>query len=251
MKPRILYAGDSNLASAAGYLAGLLAYHKLPFDYVPGDEPIRARLASAEHTLYIISDYPVKNFTGADFARLLSGVGGGAGLLMIGGWESFRGLSGGYCGSPLAEVLPVDIQPEDDRVNSAQPCLIEKLRDHAILDGLPFDKPPGIGGYNRVRAKPGATTILGARQFEVHASRGGTYTFTKGEAAPLLVLGSFGNGRAAAFTSDVAPHWVGGFVDWGDRRIAACAPGADAIEVGNWYSEFFARLVRWTAGLLQ
>jgi hypothetical protein len=48
--------------------------------------------------------------------------------------------------------------------------------------------------------------------------------------------------------TDVAPHWVGGLVDWGAQRLAACAPGSVAIEVGSDYAELLARLVRWTLG---
>ena len=43
---------------------------------------------------------------------------------------------------------------------------------------------------------------------------------------PVLVIGTAGHGRAAAFASDIAPHWVGGFVDWGDSRVTAQAPAA-------------------------
>ncbi len=32
-----------------------------------------------------------------------------------------------------------------------------------------------------------------------------------------LVVGQHGRGRTAALATDVAPHWVGGLVDWGDR----------------------------------
>ena len=35
----------------------------------------------------------------------------------------------------------------DDRRNCAQPCLVNKLVDHPILEGLPWDNPPGIGGF--------------------------------------------------------------------------------------------------------
>ena len=32
---------------------------------------------------------------------------------------------------------------------------------------------------------------------------------------PLLVVGSYGSGRGAAFTSDLAPHWAPpAFMDW-------------------------------------
>ena len=39
----------------------------------------------------------------------------------------------------------------------------------------------------------------------------------------------------------------GGFVDWGDSRHVLCAEGAEEIEVGNWYVEFFGNLVKWVA----
>jgi hypothetical protein len=60
-----------------------------------------------------------------------------------------------------------------------------------------------------------------------------------------LIVGRYGAGRTAALATDVAPHWVGGFVDWGDRRIAQ-AVGGGMIEVGNWYARFFHNLVAWT-----
>jgi hypothetical protein len=48
--------------------------------------------------------------------------------------------------------------------------------------------------------------------------------------------------------TDVAPHWVGGFVDWGDQRVAQ-AVANDGIEVGNWYARFFRNLLVWTGNL--
>ncbi|NLX57933.1 MAG: hypothetical protein GXY74_02465 [Phycisphaerae bacterium] len=251
MNTPILYAGDTSLCGAAAYLGGILAHAGLSFDYVASDTPISAVLHSAEHSLYLISDYPVKNLRDSDFDRLVGRVRDGAGLLMIGGWESFHGAAGEYGGTPLAEALPVAIAAADDRVNCAQPCLVEKLCDHPIVAGLPLDRPPGIGGYNRLTARAEATTILAARHFAVSRAADGSYAFAKGEAAPLLVVGAFGRGRTAAFASDVAPHWVGGLVDWGDGRVAARAPQPEAgdVEVGSWYARLFTNLVRWTAGM--
>ena len=42
----------------------------------------------------------------------------GGGLLMVGGYYSFQGINGGarYHGTPIEEVLPVEILPYDDRV---------------------------------------------------------------------------------------------------------------------------------------
>ncbi|MHC5115638.1 MAG: glutamine amidotransferase, partial [Planctomycetota bacterium] len=69
--------------------------------------------------------------------------------------------------------------------------------------------------------------------------------FKESRSYPLLVLGDYGLGRTAAFASDVAPHWVGPFVDWGNKRIKARADGSQTIEVGNWYAEFFANVLQW------
>lgn len=89
-----------------------------------------------------------------------------------------------------------------------------------------------------------------SRRFEVSLSAG-DFTFTPQENPdPLLVVGSHGRGRVCAFATDAAPHWVGGLVDWGDTRLEAHAPGANPIEVGNWYAALLANLVNWTAGLL-
>jgi len=59
------------------------------------------------------------------------------------------------------------------------------------------------------------------------------------------VVGAWGQGRTAALATDVAPHWVGGMVDWGDRRIVQDLPGG-FVEIGNWYAEFFRNLLVWT-----
>ena len=46
----------------------------------------------------------------------------GGGLLMVGGYYSFQGINGGarYHGTPVEEVLPVDILPYDDRVEAPE-----------------------------------------------------------------------------------------------------------------------------------
>ena len=248
MAKRILYAGDTSLATAGRYLAGVLTHCELGFDYLPSDRPIAPMLAGTGHALYILSDFPVNNFDPASFAAVLQAVHAGAGLVMIGGWESFHGLAGEYHACPLADALPVTMLDRDDRINAFQPCLAVKLTDHPVTGELPFHTPPVVAGYNRVHCKPDATQILAVRHMDTTAAADGTLTIVPGGSAPLLVVGTFGRGRTAAFTSDVAPHWCGGMVDWGDRRITARADGAEHIEVGNHYVDFFARLVRWALG---
>ena len=246
MSNSILYMGDDGLDGAASYLAGVLAHFGLPFDHVPGTEPA-AGVPLAGRRCVILSDYPASSWTGDGMAELASRVEAGCGLLMIGGWESFSGQNREYTDTSLADVLPGVMQRGDDRVNSAQPVLIRKVADHPTVNGLPWNTPPGIGGYNRFSPKPGTETILEAQHVTV-AESGGRYDFTLARTAPLLVVGRHGNGRTAALATDAAPHWVGGFVDWGEPRLDAAAPGAAPIQVGAWYARFFEALVRWTAG---
>jgi hypothetical protein len=244
----ILYAGDAILTTAAAYLAGVLTHARLGFDHLASDQPMAPSLSGAQRALYIISDYPVKNWTDMDFQAVITAVREGAGLLMIGGWESYHGLAGEYHDSPLADVLPVTMEDCDDRVQSRRAWLIQAVEEHPILDGLPFRTPPTVGGFNRISPKPGATELLRVVAVEISDSPEDGLQFTTGASESLLVVGKFGMGRTAALATDVAPHWVGTFVDWGYPRITARAPNAQAVEVGCHYAAFFTRLVKWTMG---
>jgi hypothetical protein len=63
------------------------------------------------------------------------------------------------------------------------------------------------------------------QQFE---GQGGSETLAMLNDHPLLVVGTFGDGRSVAWTSDIGPHWCPReFVDW----------------IG--YSEVWARIIRW------
>ena len=248
MNPRICYLGDDHLAGAAAYLAGIMSHFGLEYDYVASSKPAAGSFhRTKHHALYVISDYPAARFSPWDVFHLGESVAAGAGLLMIGGWESFFGRLGEYHQSPLAEVLPVTMLAEDDRRNCAQPCLVQKVAEHPILEGLPWETPPGIGGFNAFTPKPGAETLLRAVQYAAR-SRGEGFEFARQGQSPLLVIGTHGQGRTAALATDVAPHWVGGWVDWGDSRIVQ-EVGTGFIEVGNWYAQFFRNLLVWTGQL--
>ncbi len=248
MSRQILYLGDTALREAASYLAGVMSHFKISFDYQPSDVAFSDSMLEPDFRAFVISDYPSHNFSSGHLDRMLEKVHSGAGLLMIGGWESFTGSGGNYGRTSLREALPVSMQEEDDRVNCAQPCLVERISPHPIVEGLPFDAAaPGIGGFNRVRIKPDAAEILSCRRFRVRRAGPGFEFEPVAATDPLLVTGTFGRGRVVAFASDAAPHWVGGLVDWGDQRVTACAEGAGPIEVGNWYARFFGQMLAWTS----
>ena len=120
----------------------------------------------------------------------------GGGLLMCGGYFSFQGIDGRarWRRTAVEEALPVTCLPYDDRVEMPEGCVPDLLEpNHPVLAGLGSDWPPLLG-VNEVEAKPGAEVLA-----RLPVDQGGH---------PLLVLGTHGRGRAAAWTSDIGPHWL-------------------------------------------
>lgn len=245
MKKNILYLGDTALDRQACYLTGMMSYHGLGFNYVNSDEKFSDYFLSRNYDLMIVSDYPACNFSVEQAKAIIGKIKDGMGFLMVGGWESFVGDGGDYNNSLFAEVLPVIMKNEDDRVNFSSPCVITKENEHEIINNLPFDKTSSIiGGLNAVEIKKGALEILSGIEYQISIDSRNV-SFEKDRKFPLLVIGECRLGKIAVFTSDVAPHWVGPFVDWGNERIRARADGSEAIEVGNLYAQFFANLLQW------
>ena len=106
--------------------------------------------------------------------RLCRRVRDGAGLLMLGGWESYHGLGGDYDATPLADLLPVVMSNADDRRNCSQLILVRKCEEHPITAALPFDTPPSIGGYNEFRARPSARVLLEGDRYRITFARRST-----------------------------------------------------------------------------
>lgn len=252
MPAAILYCGDTDLSSAAGYLAGMMTQFGWEFEYRPSEVPLTSRDEVSGRKLYIFSDYPAVNVSKELQIHIADQVAGGAGLLMIGGWESFHGFGGNWDGTPVGDLLGVSISARDDRCNSFSPAMLvpEGAADHPTVTNLPWRSSPAfVGGWNAVELTT-AVPLLNIRQFqECRLADDGTLLGTSPRSFPGLTVNSHGAGRATAFLSDVAPHWVGGFVDWGDARFTAQAIGASAIEVGNWYACFWKQLLAWTGRL--
>lgn len=247
MNNEVCYLGDDDVSGAAIYLCGIMNHFGIAYDHVPSTCAVGPDLLERPYSLYVFSDYPRENLTEEQMRTIAGHVREGAGLAMFGGWESYHGLIGEYNGTPLAEVLPVEMRGEDDRQNCWEPCLIRKEKDHEILEGLPFDTPAGIGGFNVFRSRPDSDLLLSSVRHRPQRVGAG-FEFQQGAEAPLLVTGSYGAGRTLALATDVAPHWVGGLVDWGDERVTSKV-GEGFIEVGNWYAQFFRNILVW-AGCL-
>ena len=240
MKP-VLYAGDNSLTSAAAYLGGVMANCGIPFDYVPSTRSLTPDLFRTDRKLVILSDFPASHIPRKMMTNIQAQVQDGMGLLMVGGWQSFHGLEGEYYATPIEEVLPVSCWRNDDRANYCHGLVPEPRGTHAITRSLPWNMPPVICGYNRVLPRTNAKVVINLRPLKMTKDKA---LFGK-EKIPLLILGEYGKGKTAAFTSDFAPHWVGGLVDWGDKRIRTRAAGGSTVEIGEHYAKLVANIVNW------
>jgi uncharacterized membrane protein len=230
-KKKVLLAGES-WVSAATHYKGFDQFGSVTFHL--GAEPLVKALAGTDYELvYMPSHEAVEafpfTFEGLDAysAVILSDIGAnslllsqdvwlhgktvpnrlklirdwtakGGGLVMIGGYLSFQGIDGRarWRRTPVEEALPVDCLAYDDRVEMPEGMQAEVTGgDHPILAGLGTDWPVLLGVNEVVvKARPGTEVLA-----RVPAEQGGH---------PLLVAGTFGEGRSVAWTSDIGPHWL-------------------------------------------
>jgi uncharacterized membrane protein len=160
---------------------------------------------------------------------------GGGGLVMLGGKLSFG--SGGYAGTPVADVLPLDLPPadlsEDRLIDTSQfsPQLTEQGRVHPIT-ALRFEASDNAAAWRALPPLHGINLVDGARRdalvLAVHPNR---HT-PGGKPMPLIAAWEAGQGRALAITTDSLWRW--GFV-------AAATPGDD----GRAYFKLWENAIRW------
>jgi hypothetical protein len=130
----------------------------------------------------------------------------GGGLLMLGGARSFG--EGGYGGTPVADALPLQIDP---RTRASEPADLARLsiaptrqgQSHAVTQIAPTEAAslarwaelPGVTSLNApLREKPGATVLL-------------TGTDESGRSRPVLASHQYGRGKAIAFTAQDSWLW--------------------------------------------
>ncbi len=228
----ILYAGDGEKEGAARYLLSVLKHLKSKVIHIPPKKVLSPSFLKEKFDVVILSDFPCKNLPPSSEDIIIKQVQDGTGLWMIGGWSSFKGLNGNWTGSKIESFLPVKCLPKDDRLNFSAGAWPQVKETHTILKQLSFLTPPVICGINRVKVKKGSKTIWMAREV------------SKKE-YPLLVIAEKENMRSAVLTTDLAPHWCGGLVDWGNRRQTLHWSKDISVEVGHYYIQLIKNLVEW------
>jgi uncharacterized membrane protein len=103
---------------------------------------------------------------------------------------SFAGVDGRarYSASPPASILPVGILDYDDRVEVPQGAQATAVCAHPALPGT--GEWPALLGYNRTEEIAEGLVLVRIGQ------------------DPLVAVREVAQGRTAAFTSDLAPHWA-------------------------------------------
>lgn len=200
---------------------GLDASPDIKLDYLridpqqPQTRPadLAERFRPGAYDVYLLGDLDSTALSAEAMTLLAAAVERGAGLMMLGGFHSFG--AGGYGATPLAAVLPIEID-RLERQNFGEP-----IRQDLHLVGRPKVVPTQIGltqslmllaarnenaaawaqlppleGANRFRGlKPGAQVLAETPDRE-----------------PLLVAKDHGAGRVLAFAGDSTWHWwLGGF----------------------------------------
>jgi len=242
--PQVLFAGDSAADGAARYLLGVLSTLNVRVTHLAPWEKIDSRQYKQKYDAFILSDYPRAQLSAKAEAWIAKAVEQGAGFMMIGGWASFSGPFGGYRSSRLEKLLPVQCLKRDDRLNFPGGAHLYREQAHPIFSGLSFSQVPAIVGMNEIIPKAQSSVLLSAKKM---VQIGSNVTYDPCH-YPLLVIDARPALRTAALTTDLAPHWCGGLVDWGPKTKKIKMPKGVEIEVGTLYIRFASALIRWIIG---
>lgn len=176
-------------------------------------------LAPGRYDIYILGDLPAAAIGDAQLQQLTESVAAGAGLLTLGGFQTYS--AGGYASSPLADVLPVNLDatrrptaPAGTAERPDQlpgPVPIQLTRRHGITD-LGGADPAEL--WSRLPPLPGANRLLGPK-----VAPGVEVLLETDDEQPLLVVGGYGRGRVAALAIDSTWRWWRGGYDEAHRRF--------------------------------
>ena len=213
-------------------LVGLLRLGDNRF-YVQGANPEEAFLEKGFPTtveqLYrfqavILGDIEASYFTPAQLAMLQEFVRTrGGGLLMLGGVNSF-GL-GKYAGTPVAELLPVQITANDGAYSDEEykARVTQSIGVHPVMR-LSLDQEENRTLWNQAPSLIGITPVAGVKS--------GALTLLTNQQGdkPVFAVQNYGEGRVAAFTSGGSWYW----------RVSV----PSTVE---FHEKFWRQLVRWLA----
>lgn len=211
----VLYLEGALRVDSKYLLQSLDASPDIKVDYVrldrrEGSKPLKLqdRFERGKYDVYVIGDVDSSQFTKEELAALAAVVRQGAGLVMLGGFQTFG--PGGYAETPLADLLPVTLdlrerQRPGDAIRSdvqltgplrIRPSQPQGMRHYLMrLDDTSnpapaWEKLPPLEGANKLGPAKPAAQVLGETP----------------DKKPLLVVHEAG-GRVMAFAADTTWRW--------------------------------------------
>jgi uncharacterized membrane protein len=157
-------------------------------------------LAPGRYDAIILGDVPAEFLSAVQQGLIYSSVEKGAGLVMVGGRRSFG--AGGWSGSRVADLLPVELHPGDGQLEPPNGVKVVPNRtglENYVTRLAPdrseskriWDLMPPIPGVNRFsKVKPNAILLA---------------TTPLPEAEPVMIGSDFGKGRVLAFAGETWP----------------------------------------------
>lgn len=193
--------------------------------------------------VFIIGDIDSSFFAPEVQEMIAKRVNGGAGLIMLGGYNSLG--PGGYGGTPIGKILPVLLGERNS--DPAQGQYFESFMPKLTPDGVastifanigdffpsslgPAQKEglPTLTGCTRVLAQnPLATVLATCPDVRIPGPGGGEVEM------PVLAVQPVGDGRSAVFTGDTTRRW-----QQGPRALNQDSP----------FMQFWGQLIRYLAG---
>ena len=162
--------------------------------------------------IYILGDVDADAIGNEQLEKLTQRVAEGAGLVMLGGFNTFD--AGGYGATPLSDAIPVKLSStiqrrvrggiQADRSGEVPgqisgPIPLEMTRDHPITN-LGGDDP--ASAWKELPPQKGANRFLGPR-----VAPGVQVILESPEKKPMMIVGEFGRARTAAVAFDSTWQW--------------------------------------------
>ncbi|HET6335352.1 MAG TPA: glutamine amidotransferase [Polyangiales bacterium] len=200
----------------------------IPF---PTEELFEQHLASFD--LVIFQDFDFGPYQMARYLpRIRDYVLAGGSFAMLGGDRSFG--AGGYAGTPIAEILPVNLPRQGKHTDEAEfsPTVVPEATHHPVVELAPRALD-NAAAWRSLAPLAGTDVVAGLRAnahaLLVHPS----LTSEDGSPMPVLSVAAPGRGRALALTTDSAYRW----------GMATAGRTGDASA----YERFWDRSLRWLA----
>lgn len=169
--------------------------------------PLGDTFTEGNFDAYILGDCDSLALGDENLQQLAAEVDRGKGLIALGGYHSFD--PGGYRNTPLADVLPVDMdrfarqdfgQPDVARWHVPGPLVMLPARDHPVtMLAAPAENEQVWRGLKPLK---GANRWAGVKDVP-----GIQLLAQSPDGVPLLVAGEFGGGRVLAFAGDSTWQW--------------------------------------------